>query len=116
MRGPMVSNLVTNLITNTDWGDLDYLIVDMPPGTGDIHISLCQDVNFTGGIVITTPQKLSFVDVVKGIEMFDEMKIPILAVIENMSYFICDTCSEKHYIYGKGYINMLKKQFGIEVV
>ena len=114
MRGPIVSGVVTNLISNTDWGDLDFLIVDMPPGTGDIHITLCQDINFTGGVVITTPQKLSFVDVVKGIEMFDELKIPILAVVENMSYFVCDGCDKKHQIFGNGYINLLKKQFGIE--
>jgi Mrp family chromosome partitioning ATPase len=116
MRGPIVSNLVTQLVSNTLWGELDFLVVDMPPGTGDIQISLCQELNFTGGVVITTPQKLSFVDVVKGIEMFDELKIPILAVVENMSYFTCDKCSEKHYIFGKGYVDLLKNQFGIEVM
>ena len=114
MRGPIVSNLVTQLVCNTDWGDLDYLIVDMPPGTGDIQISLCQELNFTGGVVVTTPQKLSFIDVVKGIEMFDELKIPILCVVENMSYYTCDNCDKKHHIFGKGYVNMLQKQFGIE--
>jgi len=114
VRGPIVSNIVTQLVCNTDWGDLDYLVVDMPPGTGDIQISLCQELNFTGGVVVTTPQKLSFIDVVKGIEMFDELKIPILSVVENMSYYVCDKCDEKHYIFGKGYVNMLKKQFGIE--
>lgn len=114
MRGPIVSNLVTQLACNTDWGELDYLVIDMPPGTGDIQISLCQELNFTGGVVITTPQKLSFIDVVKGIEMFDELKIPILSVVENMSYFTCDNCDKKHHIFGQGYIKMLKKQFGIE--
>jgi len=115
MRGPIVSNVVTSLVKDTDWGELDYLVVDMPPGTGDIQISLCQELSFTGAVVITTPQKLSFIDVVKGIEMFDEMKIPILSVVENMSYFICDKCDKEHYIFGKGFISMLKNQFGIEV-
>lgn len=115
MRGPIVSNVVTSLIKDTDWGDLDYLVVDMPPGTGDIQISLCQEITFTGAIVITTPQKLSFIDVVKGIEMFDEMKIPVLSVVENMSYFMCDNCDKNHYIFGKGFVPMLKSQFGIEV-
>ena len=114
MRGPIVSNVVTQLICNTDWGELDYLVVDMPPGTGDIQISLCQEVNFTGGVVVTTPQKLSFIDVVKGIEMFDELKIPVLGVVENMSYYTCESCDAKHHIFGRGYVNMLKKQFGIE--
>lgn len=114
VRGPIVSNIVTQLVCNTDWGDLDYLVVDMPPGTGDIQISLCQELNFTGGVVVTTPQKLSFIDVVKGIEMLDELKIPVLSVVENMSYYICDKCDEKHFIFGKGYVDMLKKQFGIE--
>ncbi len=114
MRGPIVSNLVIQLACNTDWGELDYLVVDMPPGTGDIQISLCQELTFTGGIVVTTPQKLSFIDVVKGIEMFDDLKIPILSVVENMSYYVCDSCDKKHNIFGRGYISMLKKQFGIE--
>ena len=115
MRGPIVSKIVTSLIKDTDWGELDYLVVDMPPGTGDIQISLCQELNFTGAVVITTPQKLSFIDVVKGIEMFDEMKIPILSVVENMSYFICQGCDKEHHIFGKGFVPMLKDQFGIEV-
>ncbi len=115
MRGPIVTNVVTSLISQTDWGDLDYLIIDFPPGTGDIQITLCQEVRINGAVIITTPQRLSFIDVVKGIEMFDEMKIPIISVIENMAYFVCNKCEEKHYILGKGYLNMLKKQFGIEV-
>lgn len=115
VRGPIVSNLVTTLVSDTDWGDLDFLVVDMPPGTGDIQISMCQELNFTGAVVVTTPQKLSFIDVVKGIDMLDELKIPILSVVENMSYFICDGCDKKHEIFGKGYVEMLQKQFGIEV-
>lgn len=115
MRGPIVSQVVTSLIKDTDWGDLDYLILDLPPGTGDIQISLCQELSITGAVVVTTPQKLSFIDVVKGMEMFDEMKIPIISVVENMSYFLCDNCDEMHFIFGKGFVDMLKNQFGIEV-
>jgi ATP-binding protein involved in chromosome partitioning len=115
MRGPIVSQVVTSLINDTDWGELDYLVVDMPPGTGDIQISLCQELSITGAVVVTTPQKLSFIDVVKGMEMFEEMKIPILSVVENMSYFSCDGCDKNHYIFGKGFVDMLKNQFGIEV-
>jgi Mrp family chromosome partitioning ATPase/DUF971 family protein len=114
LRGPIISNLVTSLISDTDWGELDFLIVDMPPGTGDIQISLCQEIKFSGAVIVTTPQKLSFIDVVKGMEMFDELKIPILSVVENMAFFICDKCDEKHYVFGQGYASMLQKQFGIE--
>jgi len=84
MRGPMISSICVSLVGNTDWGDLDYLIIDFPPGTGDIQLSLCQELKLTGAVIVTTPQKLSFIDVMKGIEMFDELKVPILSVVENM--------------------------------
>lgn len=114
VRGPIVSGIVSSLLLNTDWGELDYLIVDFPPGTGDIQLSLCQEASFSGAVIVTTPQKLSFVDVIKGIEMFDELKIPILAAVENMAYFKCENCDVKHKLFGEGYLTMLKKQFGIE--
>lgn len=84
LRGPIVSSIVSQLITRTAWGELDYLVVDFPPGTGDIQITLCQDVKFDGSVIVTTPQKLSFIDVVKGIEMFDKLKVPTISVVENM--------------------------------
>jgi Mrp family chromosome partitioning ATPase/DUF971 family protein len=114
MRGPMVSNIITQLARDTDWGDLDYLVVDMPPGTGDIQLTLTQQIPFTGAVIVTTPQKLSFVDVVKGIQMFETVKVPTLGVVENMSYFVCDNCREKHFPFGKGALERLKEQYGIE--
>ena len=84
MRGPIVTQLVKQLATQTNWGELDFLIIDFPPGTGDIQITLCQELPLTGSVIVTTPQRLSFVDVVKGIEMFDDLKVPTLAVVENM--------------------------------
>lgn len=114
VRGPIVSGIVTSLLKNTNWEDLDFLVIDFPPGTGDIQLTLLQEAKISGGIIVTTPQRLSFIDVVKGIEMFDELKVPILGVVENMAYFTCDSCSKKHMIFGNGYENMLRKQFGIE--
>lgn len=114
MRGPMVSGIISQLATDTDWGELDYLIVDMPPGTGDIQLTLTQKLPFTGAVIVTTPQKLSFVDVVKGMQMFETVKVPTLAVVENMSYFICPGCKEKHYPFGKGALARIVDQYGIE--
>ncbi len=114
LRGPMVTQIINQLLTGTKWGELDYLIIDMPPGTGDIQLTLSQLIPVTAAVIITTPQHLSFIDVKKGIQMFDQMKIPTIAVFENMSYFVCNSCSEKHEIFGSGSRKKLVEQFGIK--
>jgi len=116
MRGPMVSNYIKNLLHGIDWGDLDYLILDLPPGTGDIQLTITQSARLDGAVIVTTPQILSLVDVGKGILMFDKVNVPIIGVVENMSYFICDNCSKKHFIFGGDAGEVLRERFGINLL
>ncbi|UOF94468.1 MAG: Mrp/NBP35 family ATP-binding protein [Bacteroides sp.] len=118
-RGPMVSSAVKQLFNDAYWGDLDYLIVDMPPGTGDIHITISQNFNATGAIIVTTPQKLSISDTIRSIDMFkmEKIDIPILGLIENMSYFIPNKHpKEKYYIFGKDGANFISKELNINIL
>ncbi|KAJ7518551.1 hypothetical protein O6H91_21G073600 [Diphasiastrum complanatum] len=111
MRGPMVSGVINQLLTTTEWGDLDYLVVDFPPGTGDIQLTLCQIVPLTAAVIVTTPQKLAFIDVAKGVRMFSKLKVPCVAVVENMCYFDAD--GKRYYPFGKGSGHQVVQQFGI---
>jgi DUF971 family protein len=111
MRGPMVSGVINQLLTTTDWGELDYLVIDMPPGTGDIHLTLCQVAPLTAAVIVTTPQKLAFIDVAKGVRMFSKLKVPCVAVVENMCYFDAD--GKRFYPFGQGSGAQVVQQFGI---
>ncbi|XP_008337454.3 fe-S cluster assembly factor HCF101, chloroplastic isoform X2 [Malus domestica] len=111
MRGPMVSGVINQLLTTTEWGELDYLVIDMPPGTGDIQLTLCQVVPLTAAVIVTTPQKLAFIDVAKGVRMFSKLKVPCVAVVENMSHFEAD--GKRYYPFGKGSGSQVVQQFGI---
>ena len=118
-RGPMASKALNQLIWDAHWGELDYLIVDLPPGTGDIHLSLVQSVPLTGAIVVSTPQNIALADARKGVNMFrmDSIDVPVLGMIENMSYFVADDNPKKrHYIFGKEGAKGLAEQMGIELL
>jgi ATP-binding protein involved in chromosome partitioning len=113
MRGPIVTRYIQQLLFNVAWGELDYLFIDMPPGTGDVQLTITQSVKLTGAVIVTTRQGLSLVDVSRGILMFERVSVPILGIIENMSYFICDNCDKKHYIFGETRAHSLEERFGI---
>lgn len=101
-RGPMLDSVIRQFLRDVIWGKLDYLIVDLPPGTGDAQLTICQAVPLAGGVIVTTPQDVALLDSKKSVNMFKQMKVPILGVVENMSYFICPKCSERSEIFSHG--------------
>jgi ATP-binding protein involved in chromosome partitioning len=101
-RGPMVTQALEQLLKDTNWRDLDYLVVDMPPGTGDIQLTLCQKVPVTGALIVTTPQDIALLDARKGLKMFEKVGVPIVGVVENMSIHICSNCGHAEHIFGEG--------------
>ncbi len=98
-RGPMVMKALEQMFNGVEWGQLDYLVIDLPPGTGDAQLTLAQSSKLSGSIIISTPQDVALNDARKGINMFKRVNVPVIGLVENMSYFICDNCSEKHYIF-----------------
>jgi ATP-binding protein involved in chromosome partitioning len=112
-RGPMVHGAIQQFLRDVDWGDLDYLVVDLPPGTGDAPLSLSQLIPLSGVVIVTTPQDVALQDVAKGMSMFRRLEVPVLGVVENMSYFICPGCQEKHEIFGQGGGERIAKQFEV---
>ncbi len=112
-RGPMLHGAVQQFMRDVDWGELDYLIVDLPPGTGDVALSMAQSVPIAGAVVVTTPQEVSVADVRKAVGMFRQLNIPVLGVIENMSHFVCGHCQERTDIFGTGGGRRMAEELGI---
>ena len=112
-RGPMLAKALREFLYEVEWGDLDYLVVDLPPGTGDVQITLAQSVPTTGAVIVTTPQDVSVADVSRGISMFTQLRVPILGVVENMSGYICAHCGERTDIFGQGGGKALAEQYGL---
>jgi ATP-binding protein involved in chromosome partitioning len=101
-RGPMVASAITQMLRDVDWGALDVLVVDMPPGTGDAQLTLAQSVPLDGAVIVSTPQDLALIDARRGVSMFRDVGVPILGLVENMSYFVCDGCGKEHHIFAHG--------------
>ncbi|HPC93290.1 MAG TPA: Mrp/NBP35 family ATP-binding protein [Myxococcota bacterium] len=112
-RGPLLHKALTQFVEEVHWGDLDYLVLDLPPGTGDIQISLADLLPVTSAVVVTTPQDVAFADVLRAVKMFQVTKVPILGVIENMSGFVCPTCKTHHAIFGAGNIEAKTRELGL---
>jgi ATP-binding protein involved in chromosome partitioning len=113
-RGPMVTQALEQLLNNTKWKDLDYLVVDLPPGTGDIQLTLAQRVPVTGSVIVTTPQDIALIDARKGLKMFEKVGVPILGVVENMSLHICSKCGNEERIFGEGGGERMCKDYNVE--
>jgi ATP-binding protein involved in chromosome partitioning len=115
-RGPMVTQALEQLLKDTRWRDLDYLVVDLPPGTGDIQLTLAQKVPVTGAVIVTTPQDIALIDARKGLKMFEKVGIPILGVVENMSFHVCPNCGHQSHIFGAGGAKKMCRDYGTELL
>ena len=115
-RGPMVSTALQQLYFQTDWGQLDYLLIDLPPGTGDIQLTLCKKIPLTGAIIVTTPQDIALLDARKGLEMFKKVEVPVLGVIENMSTHTCSQCGHTEAIFGELGAQQMAQECGVPVL
>jgi len=115
-RGPMVTSALEQLLRDTRWRDVDYLIVDMPPGTGDIQLTLAQKVPVTGAVIVTTPQDIALLDARKGLKMFEKVGVPILGIVENMSLHICSNCGHEEHIFGQGGAERMCREYGTELL
>jgi ATP-binding protein involved in chromosome partitioning len=112
-RGPMVMSALTQMLRDVEWGPLDVMVVDMPPGTGDAQLTMAQQVPLAGAVIVSTPQDLALIDARRGVEMFKRVNVPVLGVVENMSYFVCPKCHERHDIFGHGGARREAEKMGV---
>jgi ATP-binding protein involved in chromosome partitioning len=115
-RGPMVTQALTQLLGDTNWGELDYLVVDMPPGTGDIQLTLAQRVPVSGAVIVTTPQDIALLDARKGLKMFEKVEVRVLGVVENMSMHVCSQCGHIEHVFGSGGGARMAAQYGVQLL
>ena len=112
-RGPMVTQALEQLLNDTQWGELDYLVIDMPPGTGDVQLTLSQKIPVSGAIIVTTPQDIALLDARKGLKMFEKVEVPILGIVENMSIHVCSNCGHAEHIFGEGGGQRMAEQYNV---
>lgn len=115
-RGPMVTQALTQLLNETNWHHLDYLVVDLPPGTGDIQLTLAQRIPVSGAVIVTTPQDIALLDARKGLKMFEKVEVPVLGIVENMSIHICSQCGHAEHIFGEGGGERMANQYGVTLL
>jgi ATP-binding protein involved in chromosome partitioning len=115
-RGPMVTQALQQLLSDTNWVDLDYLIIDLPPGTGDIQLTLCQRVPVSGAVIVTTPQDIALLDARKALKMFEKVNVPVLGIIENMSTHICSQCGHEEHVFGEGGGLRMAEQYDVPLL
>ena len=115
-RGPMVTSALEQLLNDTNWKDLDYLVIDLPPGTGDIQLTLCQKIPVSGAIIVTTPQDIALLDARKGLKMFEKVEVPVLGIVENMSTHICSQCGHQEHVFGSGGGRQMAEQYGVDLL
>ncbi len=115
-RGPMVTQALQQLLNDTRWGDLDYLVIDLPPGTGDIQLTLCQRVPVSGAVIVTTPQDIATLDARKALRMFEKVKVPVLGIVENMATHVCTNCGFEEHVFGSGGGERMAAQYGVPLL
>lgn len=115
-RGPMVTQALMQLLTDTRWEDLDYLVIDLPPGTGDIHLTLAQKIPVSGGVIVTTPQDIALLDAKKALKMFEKVEVPVLGIVENMATHVCSNCGHEEHIFGTGGGRSMADQYGVPLL
>jgi ATP-binding protein involved in chromosome partitioning len=113
-RGPMVTQALQQLLNDTNWSDLDYLVIDLPPGTGDVQLTLAQQVPVSGAVIVTTPQDIALLDARKGLKMFEKVEVPVLGIVENMSIHICSNCGHEEHIFGEGGGQRMADQYDVD--
>ncbi len=115
-RGPMVHGIVRQFLADVEWGELDYLVLDLPPGTGDAALTLTQTAPLSGALIVTTPQEVSLIDARKGLRMFQRVNVPVLGIVENMSWFTCGKCQERHFLFGSGGGERAARELGVDLL